>query len=136
MAVPDHPVVTNPVHCAPRGLQLWLRSQGSVLSHTIETRRASLPTDPASGELAHSAGPRVLGSPSATLRPRTARSVGGGSGQAEQLAESIHAHVPTLHIGNRLAPENLVLSGELTGAGLGSDGHHDADAHGLIVGEV
>src|SRR5258708_34867322 len=63
-------------------------------------------------------------------------SVGGCDCQSEKLFEPVDHHVPALHIGNGLAPDDLVLSGELAGAAGGSDRHHDGDAHGLIGGEV
>src|ERR1700733_4192157 len=64
------------------------------------------------------------------------RSGGHRRRESEELAESIDHQIPALHLGNGLAPDDLVLSGKLPRSAGRSDRHGDGNTHGLIVGEV
>src|SRR5580700_7117991 len=55
---------------------------------------------------------------------------------SKELAESIDHQLPPLHLCDRLAPDDLVLSRELTRPAGGSDRDGDGDTHGLVIGEV
>src|SRR5580658_9125888 len=57
-------------------------------------------------------------------------------GEPEDLAELVDHQVPALHLGNGLAPDNLVLPGELTCPAAGPDGHCDGYTHGVVLGKV
>src|SRR6202035_1386689 len=56
--------------------------------------------------------------------------------KTEELAEPVDHQVPPLDLGDGLAPDDPVLSGELTRPAGGPDGHRDGDAHRLVVGEI
>ena len=66
------------------------------------------------------------------------RLAGQGNGRhgTKELTESVNRHVPSLHLGDGLASDDPVLSGELTRSAAGSDRHANADTHGLVPGEI
>src|SRR5205823_9667361 len=54
----------------------------------------------------------------------------------EALPQSLDPHLSPLSLGDGRAPGDPVLPGDLTRPAVGSYGHSDGDAPGLVVGEV
>src|ERR1700682_1424981 len=64
------------------------------------------------------------------------RSRGRRCRQSEALPQSLDPHLSALSVGDGLAACDPILPGKLTGTTVRSEGHGDADAPGLVVGEV